>query len=94
VVKTVTLWVVGIVAPIAGFMIVEGLLRGVGKWVVALPTPIRALIIAGGLAALANPDSRRWLIARCVDVSLALASAGQSGGCIDGDGPRGAGEGE
>src|SRR5258708_11021159 len=78
VVKTVTLRVAGVVVPVASLMILDGVLRSIGKGVAALPQPVKALLVAAGLVALAHPRSRQWLVERCVDVGMALASAGSS----------------
>src|SRR5258708_13001766 len=78
VVKTVTLRVAGVVVPVASLMILDGVLRSIGKGEAALPPPVKELLVAAGRVALAHPRSRQWLVERCVDVGMALASAGSS----------------
>ena len=78
VVKTVTLRVAGVVVPVASLMILDGVLRSIGKGVAALPPSVKALLVTAGLVALAHPRSRQWLVERCVDVGMALTSAGSS----------------
>jgi hypothetical protein len=77
-VKTITLRVGGIVVPVTSLMILDGVLCCVGRGVAALPRPIKTLLAASAVIALARPDSRRWLVERCVDLGTILAAAGQS----------------
>jgi hypothetical protein len=39
---------------------------------------MKMLLVASAVIALAHPDSRRWLVERCVDFVAILAVAGQS----------------
>jgi hypothetical protein len=78
VVKTITLRMGGIVVPVASLMMLDGILRGIGKGVAALPPQIKALLVVSAAVALAHPDSRRWLVERCANVGAILAAAGQS----------------
>ena len=78
VVKSITLRVGGIVVPVASLMLLAGVLRSIGKGVAALPPPIKALLVVSGAVALVHPDSRRWLVERCLDVGAITAAAGQS----------------
>ena len=78
VVKTITLRVGGIVVPVTSLMILDAVLRGVVRGIAALPAPMKTLLIASAVIALAHPDSRRWLVERCVDLGAILAAASQS----------------
>jgi hypothetical protein len=77
VVKTITLRVGGVVVPAVSLMVLHRVLRSIWKGVAVLPTPIKALLVAGGVVALAHPDSRRWLVERCLDVGVMFGSTGQ-----------------
>lgn len=78
VVKTVTLRVAGVIVPTASLMILDHILRSIGRGVASLPPSVKAFLVAAGLVALAHPRSRQWLVDQCVELGVALASAGSS----------------
>src|SRR5258708_11594411 len=64
VVKTITLRGAGVVVPVASLMILDGVLRSIGKGVAALLAPVRALVTPDRLVELALPRLRRSCLRR------------------------------